>query len=99
LGAARVVEKQLPDAAAGQTPQLVIDALAFEGRDSGGQVLGGERHVVEDAAAVLRQILAVDHMQDRGVVAGVEPPSRKLEWRPPTHLEAEQVAIEAPCRL
>ena len=52
--------------------------------------------MVENAAPVVRQILAVDHMQDRGVVIGIEPPSRKLEGRPPTHLEPEQVAIEAP---
>src|SRR5882757_3207173 len=93
------MEEQLPDAAAGQPPQLVIDALAPQGRDGGGQVLGRERHVVEDAAPVMRQILAVDHMQDRGVVIGIEPPSRKLEWRPPTHPEAEQIAIETPCGL
>src|SRR5438094_671075 len=63
LRAARVMEKQLPNATAGQAPQLIIDALAFQGRDGGRQVLGGERHVVENAAPVVRQILAVDHMQ------------------------------------
>src|SRR5882757_5895081 len=90
------MEEQLPDAAARQASELVIDALALQRRHSGGQVLGGERHVVKDAAPVRRQVLTVDHMQDRRVVIGIKPPPRKLERRPPAHLEAEQIAIKSP---
>src|ERR1700730_15060626 len=93
------MEEQLPDAAARQAPELVINALALQGRHSAGQVLGGERHVVEDSAWVFRQVLTVDHMQDGRVVIGIKPPARELEGRPPAHLEAEQIAIKSPCGL
>jgi hypothetical protein len=63
LGAVRVVEEQLPDAASGKTAQLVLDALAFQGRDRPLQVLGAERHVVKHAGPLLRQRIAVDYVQ------------------------------------
>src|SRR5690242_17877933 len=54
--------------------------------------------MVEHAGPLLRQVVAVDDMQDRRV-AGIEPPARKLKRRPPTDLEPEQIAIEPAGRL
>src|SRR5205823_6282587 len=66
LGAARVEEKQLPDAAAGEPTQLIVDVAALQFLDCAGQILGAERHVVEHTGAVaLRQVIAVDHVQYR----------------------------------
>src|SRR5579883_3156607 len=86
LGAVRVVEKELPDAAAGDAPQFVRDALALQGLDDPRQVGGAERHVVANPAPPRRPWIAIDHMQDRGLVA-LKPPARKPERRPRPHYE------------
>src|SRR5690242_7768535 len=54
--------------------------------------------MVEHAGTLLRQVVAVDDMQDRRV-AGIEPPARKLKRRPPPDLEPEQIAIKPAGRL
>src|SRR4029077_4825695 len=94
LGAMRIIEEELPDAASGKAAQLVLDGLALQGFDRARQVLGAERHVVEHSGALLGQRSAMDHGQNRRVAVGIEPPAGKLERRPPTHLEAEEIAIE-----
>src|SRR5579883_1400455 len=93
LGAVRLVEKELPDAAAGDAPQSVRDALALQGLDDPRQVVGAERYVIEHAGPLRGQRIAVEHMQDRGLV-GIKPPARKLERRPRPHFEAQQIAVE-----
>src|SRR5207248_2989348 len=95
----RIIEEQLPDAASGKAAQLVLDALALQGFDRARQVLGAERHVVEHAGAFLRQWIAMNDVQDRRVVIGIEPPSGKLKRRPPAHLEPEEIAIKPARRL
>src|SRR6516162_3038065 len=100
LGAVWVVEEQLPDPASGKAAQLVFDPFALQCRDRPGQVSGAEGHVVEHAGAFLGQRIAMDHVQNRRVAIGsIEPPTRKLKGRPPTHPEAEEIAIEPPRRL
>jgi len=55
--------------------------------------------VVEHSGAFLGQRIAMNDMQDRCVVVGIEPPARELERRPLTHLEPEKVAIKPARRL
>src|SRR5438067_11223626 len=78
LGAMRIVEEQLPNAAAREATQLVFDPLALQGRDRAGQIFGAERHMVEHAGALLWQRIAMNHMPDRGVVVGRKPPAGEL---------------------
>src|SRR5438128_10761368 len=52
--------------------------------------------MVEHAGSLLRQRIAMDDVQDRRVIIGIEPPAGKLKQRPPPHLEPEEVAIESP---
>src|SRR5258708_15707459 len=81
LGAARVVEEQLPDPAAGEPAQFIVDVAALQFLDGTGEILGAERHMVEHAGAVaLRQMLAVDHVQYRRV-ARIKPPTPELARR------------------
>jgi hypothetical protein len=71
LGAVRVVEEVLPDAAAGKAAQLVFDAFTLQGFDRARQVLGAERHVVEHPGAFLRKRIAMDDVQDRRHPSGL----------------------------
>src|SRR5438270_3425506 len=97
LAAMRVVEEQLPKAAAhaleGEPAQLVSDAGLLELRGGSRQVGRGKGHVVDDPGAHLVQLLPVDDMQDR-LVADIQPVAGELEIRPRADLEAEEVAVE-----
>src|SRR5262249_25594725 len=99
LRAVRIIKEQLPNASPGKAAQLVLDPFAFQRLDRPRQILGAERHVVEHAGPLLGQRIAMDHVQYRRVVVGIEPPSRKLEGRPPTDLEAEEITVEPARRL
>src|SRR6516165_7971940 len=86
LGAMRIIEEQLPDAAAGKAPQLVFDGLALQCRDRPRQVFGAERHVVEHAGTLLWQRIAMDHVQNRCVAVGsIKPPAGELKGWTPSH--------------
>src|SRR5207248_7680979 len=82
LAAMRIVEEQLPEAAAHtlerEPAQLVCDAGLFELRGGGREVGRGKGHVVDDPGAHLVELLPVDHMQDR-LVADIEPIAGELK--------------------
>src|SRR5258708_31855181 len=80
----RIVAEDLPDPRAHLLAQCVLHALPVQFRHGAPQVRRGERHVVDDAGAGLRQPRG-GHVRHR-MAAGVEPDAGESERRAPPPL-------------
>src|SRR5690242_2234359 len=94
LGAVRVVREELPRSRVLLPAQLVAHACGVEARLDALHVGGGERHVVDDAGALLRGLAVEVEMHERVRALAVEPCAVEAEVGPMALAQAEQADVE-----
>src|SRR6185295_379 len=94
LGAVRVVAEELPDPRVLLAAQVVAHAGGIEARLHALHVLGGERHVVDDAGARLGRLAVEVEVDDRAGSVAVQPGAVEAEVGAMAFAQAEQADVE-----